>query len=82
MPDNLNPPTRRGLPILALDFDGVLHSYTSGWQGADVISDPPVPGAIEFLMEAVEHFEVTFARHAEDAVHALRRAFNQFIGEG
>lgn len=36
-------------PIICVDFDGVIHSYTSGWQGIDVISDPPVPGAIEFL---------------------------------
>jgi len=38
-----------GLPTILVDFDGVLHSYTSGWEGADVISDPPVPGAIEWL---------------------------------
>jgi len=31
---------------VCLDFDGVIHSYTSGWQGADVVSDGPVPGAI------------------------------------
>jgi hypothetical protein len=47
-----------GKPILCLDFDGVIHSYTSGWQGADVISDEPVPGAIEFLEAALEHFDV------------------------
>lgn|SRR5574340_33405 len=29
---------------LSFDFDGVLHSYSSGWQGPDVIGDPPVPG--------------------------------------
>jgi hypothetical protein len=45
-------------PILCLDFDGVIHSYTSGWQGADVVSDPPVPGAIEFLWRAIEPFDV------------------------
>lgn len=45
-------------PSLCLDFDGVLHSYTSGWKGADIIEDPPVPGAIAFLKEAVKHFEV------------------------
>lgn len=38
-------------PIICVDFDGVIHSYTSGWQGADVISDPPVDGAIEWLLE-------------------------------
>jgi len=47
-----------GKPILCLDFDGVLHSYTSGWKGASVIPDPPVPGAIAFLREAVKSFEV------------------------
>lgn len=45
-------------PILCLDFDGVLHSYTSGWKGASVVPDPPVPGAIAFLREAVKSFEV------------------------
>jgi len=45
-------------PILCLDFDGVCHSYTSGWQGADVISDPPVSGLFEFLEEAKEHFDI------------------------
>ena len=45
-------------PILVLDFDGVLHSYTSGWQGADVVSDPPVKGAIDFVVKALIHFDV------------------------
>jgi hypothetical protein len=47
-----------GTPVLCIDFDGVLHSYNSGWQGADIIPDPPVPGAIEFLKEASKHFEI------------------------
>ena len=36
-------------PILNIDFDGVIHSYTSGWQGPRNIPDPPVPGAIDWL---------------------------------
>jgi beta-phosphoglucomutase-like phosphatase (HAD superfamily) len=36
------------------DFDGVIHSYTSGWQGADVIPDPPVPGIREAIAEIRE----------------------------
>lgn len=50
--------TEKRKPILCLDFDGVMHSYTSGWQGADVIPDPPVPGLVEFLDRAVEKFTV------------------------
>jgi len=38
-------------PIICVDFDGVIHSYTSGWQGVATIADPPVPGAIEWLMK-------------------------------
>lgn len=47
-----------GKPILCLDFDGVLHSYASGWQGADVIPDPPVSGAADFIVAAQERFTV------------------------
>ena len=45
-------------PILCLDFDGVIHSYASGWLGATAIPDPPVHGALGFLRMAVEHFTV------------------------
>lgn len=39
--------------ILCVDFDGVLHSYESGWQGASVIADGPVPGAMQFIQDIV-----------------------------
>ncbi len=45
-------------PILCLDFDGVIHSYSSGWKGADVVPDPPVSGGMAFIVEAVDHFSV------------------------
>lgn len=45
-------------PILCLDFDGVIHSYSSGWKGANVIPDPPVPGAMRFIWDASEHFRI------------------------
>lgn len=45
-------------PILCLDFDGVIHSYSSGWKGADVIPDPPVAGALDFIVAACDHFHV------------------------
>ena len=41
------------LRTLSIDFDGVLSSYASGWQGADIINDPPAPGAMEFLDKVI-----------------------------
>lgn len=43
---------------MCLDFDGVIHSYTSGWKGAHVIPDEPVYGAADFIIAAAEHFKV------------------------
>lgn len=34
---------------VVFDFDGVIHSYRSGWQGAGNIPDPPVPGIREAM---------------------------------
>jgi hypothetical protein len=58
-----------GKLILNLDFDGVMHSYSSGWQGADNIPDPPVPGLFEWIAKALPHFEVHVfsARSKEEA---------------
>ena len=47
----------KGKPILCLDFDGVCHSYTSGWKGAAIIPDPPVDGLFDFLLDVSEHFD-------------------------
>lgn len=46
------------LQILCLDFDGVLHSYESGWKGPTIIPDPPVLGAFDFIHAVIREFEV------------------------
>ncbi len=61
-------------PILCLDFDGVVHSYTSGWKDAAVIPDPHVPGFFEFLEEAVKVFDVQIfssRSHQEGGIAAM-----------
>ncbi len=43
---------------VAVDLDGVLHSYTTEFDQLEVISDPPVPGAIEWLTKMYARFDV------------------------
>ncbi len=65
-----------GKPILCLDFDGVIHSYSSPWAGADVIPDPPVPGALGFIIEAQERFQVhihSSRSHQPGGVRSMRQ---------
>ena len=65
-------------PIVLVDFDGVLHSYLSGWKGATNPVDPPVDGAIEWLdfMVKTGLFDIQIysarSRH-EGAVEALMK---------
>lgn len=49
---------------IAVDFDGVLHSYSSAWVDHHVIPDPPVDGAIDWLNEMSKRFKI--------AIHTTR----------
>lgn len=65
-------------PILCLDFDGVCHSYSSGWKGATEIPDPPVPGMWRFLEQSIQNFEVhiySSRSHQPGGVEAMRAWF-------
>lgn len=45
-------------PTICLDFDGVIHGYQSGWQGAHIIPDGIVPGTKEAVIKLRENFTV------------------------
>lgn len=62
-------------PILCIDFDGVLHSYTTPWVNATTIPDPPVLGAIQFLLDAEPYFRIAVfssRSHQSGGIDAMR----------
>jgi len=56
------------MKTVVFDFDGVIHSYSSGWQGMEICNDPPVDGindAIQAIRKAGYKVVVVSTRCAE-----------------
>ena len=62
---------------VVFDFDGVIHSYTSGWKGFSEIPDPPVSGIKEALKEihdaGYEVVVVSTRCHSLDGMKAISK---------
>jgi len=65
------------MKIISIDFDGVIHAYTSPFTTATEIHDGPVPGALDFIRTALDrgfgvHIHTARANnpHVEDAIVA------------
>jgi len=71
-------------PILLLDFDGVCHSYVSGWQGATEINDPPVPFMFNWLWVYKDHFEIhvlSSRSNEPGGIYAMQAWFGRYWRE-
>lgn len=56
--------------VIAIDFDGVIHSYINGYQEDGSLPDPPVDGAIDWLKTLINSdYEIT--------IHSARLRENQ-----
>lgn len=53
------------MKTIAVDFDGVVHTYSKGWQDG-TIYDPPMPGALDSLRILMDTYAV-FIHTTRDA---------------
>lgn len=66
---------QKSVKTVCLDFDGVIHSYRSGWQGETVIPDPPIHGVRDAINRLRRRYRVVVhsARgKSEEGCQAIR----------
>ena len=71
-------------PILCLDFDGVIHAYTSPWTDATTISDGMTPGFLDWACRAAEHFQlVVYSSRCKEpgAIDAMQAWFAEQVAK-
>ena len=66
--------------LIAIDFDGVLYSFSSGWNGSTNLPDPPTLGAMEWLLSLVSrpHLEIVIYSCRNESWSA-RRAMKKWL---
>ena len=68
---------------ICIDFDGVIHSYTSKWTNPQTISDGPVEGAFEFIENCIKNnFQVWIFSSRLEYMDAQSHMFDWFIKHG
>lgn len=69
------------MKTILIDFDGVIHSYVSGWKGIDIIPDPPIENVKEMIDELRENYVVTiFSSRCleEKGIEAMKAWLNHY----
>lgn len=65
---------------ICLDFDGVIHSYRSGWCGVDQIPDPPVHGTARAIERLRKDYRVVI-HSARCSSEAGRNAIEAWLAK-
>lgn len=64
---------------IVFDFDGVIHSYESGWKGLTNITDPPVPGIKEAINQIIDAGYSIAVVSSRTATGEGRRAVSKYL---
>jgi hypothetical protein len=70
------------MPIVAIDFDGVLSDYT-GWRGYSAPIDPPVDGALQAIRDYSDAgYEICIHTSRADSAKQISRLVAWFKEHG
>lgn len=72
---------KRTRQTIAIDFDGVIHAYSKGWQDG-TIYDEPVPGALETIACLLERGYAVYIHSARSPRKIKRWLARQRLHDG
>lgn len=66
-------------PTVVFDFDGVIHSYKSGWKGNSVCVDPPVDGIKDVIDKLHDEGYLVVVQSSRCATRLGREAVQKYL---
>lgn len=66
-------------PVVSFDFDGVIHSYKSGWKGTDCCPDPVVEGIPEVIKSLREDGYKVIVHSSRSKFAHGRKAIEEYL---
>lgn len=69
------------IKTICFDFDGVIHSYINGWQGAENIPDAPVKGIKEVIDKLRETGNKVVVQSSRAQTEAGKQAIVEYLNK-
>jgi hypothetical protein len=75
----MNPQWLEDTLQICFDFDGVIHAFSSPWEGEDVIADEPIDGCREALVAFIRMGAKIYIHSVRCRTYAGRKAIESYM---